>query len=113
MDRVYVGTNGSFAGDQPFRGYLVETNFNATNVTTYQTVTATMPAKPWGRTVTVGVINVNANASEGWWEKSTVVEYSILPETPFLETGMNRFGGKITLAGLGNRITRIGGARLL
>jgi hypothetical protein len=113
MDRVYVGTNGSFAGDQPFKGYLIETNFNATNVTTYQTVTATMPAKPWGRAVTVGVINVNANASEGWWEKSTVVEYSILPETPFLETGMNRFGGKIALAGLGNRITRIGGARLL
>jgi hypothetical protein len=114
MDRFYVGTNGTFAGDQPFRGYLVETNFSAANTTTYQSVEIEMPAKPWGRTVTVGVINVNSNASEGWWEKPTQVKMSYLPGTPFMQTGYNKFSAELSS---GTSFTetqvRLTGSRLL
>jgi hypothetical protein len=93
MDRVYAGTNGSFSGEQPFRGYVVSENFDAANKSSYQTVELTFDPKPWGRTVTVGVINrTNAsNSFRGWWEKPTEVKLSYLPSTPFLQTGYNKF----------------------
>jgi hypothetical protein len=97
MDRVYAGTNGSFSGDQPFRGYVANTNFNASNKSTYQTVQVTFDAKPWGRTVTVGIIS-QASASDswrGWWEKPIDVQLSYLPSTPFLDTGYNKFSGNL------------------
>jgi hypothetical protein len=110
MDRVYVGTNSTFAGEQPFRGYLEEASFNATNTTSYQSVEVTMPAKPWGRTVTAGVINVNLNASEGWWEKPIRVKYDVLPSTPFLQTGFNKFSAIIDSgANFTDKKIRLGG----
>jgi hypothetical protein len=56
-------------------------------------VELTFDPKPWGRTVTVGVINrTNAsNSFRGWWEKPTEVKLSYLPSTPFLQTGYNKF----------------------
>lgn len=98
VDRAFVGTNGDFSGDQPLKGTLSETSFSATNTTTYQTVEVTIPAKTWGRSVTVGVINVGSNASEGWWEKPIEVEYSIAPQKQFIDTGINRFSGQIRVA---------------
>ena len=100
MDRVYAGTNGSFSGDQPFRGYVSSQNFDASNTTTYQTVELTFDAKPWGRTVTVGVINraSASNSFRGWWEKPVEIEYSIAPSQPFLDTGINNFSSRIRVA---------------
>ena len=93
MDRMYAGTNGSFSGEQPFRGYVVSENFDAANKSSYQTVELTFDPKPWGRTVTVGVINraSASNSFRGWWEKPTEVKLSYLPSTPFLQTGYNKF----------------------
>ena len=114
MDRVFVGTNSTFAGDQPFKGYVLESNFDTANTTTYQSVELTFPTKPWGRTVTVGVINVNANGSEGWWEKPLEVKLSYLPSTPFMQTGYNTFGA-ILSSGTDFTTTkiRLSGTRLL
>jgi hypothetical protein len=95
IDRVYVGANGSYSGDQPFRGYSANTNFSAANLTTYQSVDLTFDSKPWGRTVTVGIVNRSSNASEGWWEKPIEVRLSYLPGTPFLQTAYNRFSSII------------------
>jgi hypothetical protein len=73
-----------------------------------------MPAKPWGRVVTAGVINVSSNASEGWWEKPVEVEYSIAPDTPFLDTGINNFSSKIrTTDNQAIKKIRIAGGRLI
>lgn len=96
IDRFYYGLNQSFAGSQPYEGFLVTSNFNAANLTSYQSVIATLPPKPWGRNVTVGVINVNSNASEGWWERPIEVRYDNLPSTPFIQTGINKFGSAIS-----------------
>jgi hypothetical protein len=95
MDRAWAGTNGSFSGDQPFRGYAASANFDAANKTTYQTVELTFDPKPWGRTVTVGVINraSASNSWRGWWEKPIEIKLSYLPDTQFLQTGYNKFSG--------------------
>jgi hypothetical protein len=97
MDRMYAGTNGSFAGPQPFRGYIASANFDANNKTTYQSVTLTFAPQPWGRTVTVSVVSVaSANDSwRGWWERPIEVTYSTLPQIQFLDTGNNSFGAII------------------
>jgi hypothetical protein len=116
MDRFYAGTNGSFSGDQPFRGYVASANFDATNKLTYQTLELEFPAKPWGRTVTVGVINRDSasNSFRGWWEKPIEVEYSVLPSQQFIETGINSFSGKIyTTDNQAIRKIRIAGGRLI
>jgi hypothetical protein len=116
MDRMYAGTNGSFSGDQPFRGYITSANFDAANKSTYQTVELTFDTKPWGRTVTVGVINraSASNSFRGWWEKPIEVEYSILPEQQFLDTGINKFSGKIyTTDNEAIKKVRIAGGRLI
>lgn len=112
IDRVYAGTEGSFSGDQPFRGFTVSADFNASNKSTYQSVEVTFPPKPWGRCVTVGIINKSStsNSWRGWWEKPIEVKLDILPDTPFLQTGYNKFSGII---GSGTDFTqqniRIGG----
>jgi len=116
MDRVYAGTNGSFSGDQPFRGYIASANFNAANKSTYQTVELEFPAKPWGRTVTVGVINVTtaSDSWRGWWEKPIEVDYSILPAQQFIDTGINNFSSKIyTTDNEAIKKIRIAGGRLI
>ena len=96
VDRFYFGLNESFAGEQPYEGFLVTSNFSAANLTSYQSVTGILSPKPWGRNVTVGVINTNANASEGWWEKPIEIKYDNLPSTPFLQTGINKFSSIIS-----------------
>jgi hypothetical protein len=115
IDRAFAGTNGSFSGDQPFRGYTASANFDATNKTTYQSLELSFDPKPWGRTVTVGIIN-QASASDswrGWWEKPIEVKLSYLPSTPFLQTGYNTFSS-ILSAGTDftTRNIRLGGTRL-
>lgn len=96
VDRFYYGLSESFAGEQPYEGLLVTSNFNASNLTSYQSVTATLPPKPWGRNITVGVINTSSNASEGWWEKPIEIKYDNLPSTPFINTGINNFSSIIS-----------------
>jgi len=98
IDRFYFGAdaNENIAGTQPAEGFLVTSSFNAANLTTYQSVTATLTPKPWGRNVTVGVINTNSNASEGWWERPTEVKYDNLPSTPFAQTGINNFSSLVS-----------------
>lgn len=112
MDRMNasIPANGSFAGEQPFQGSFVSTNFNAANTTTYQSVEVTLDAKPWGRSVTAGIINRSSNASEGWWEKPVEVKYSAFPGGQFLDTGINSFSSVVT-SGLTfeDRKFRIGG----
>jgi hypothetical protein len=110
IDRVYVGANGSYAGEQPFRGFATSGNFNAANKTTYQSVELTFDPKPWGRSVTVGVVNRSSNASEGWWEKPIEIKYDNLPSTPFLNTGINNFSSIINSGtDFTTRRTRLGG----
>jgi hypothetical protein len=112
MDRfnASIPANGAYAGEQPFQGSFVSTNFNAANITTYQSVEVTLPAKSWGRSVTAGIINVSSNASEGWWEKPIEVKYSAFPGGQFLDTGINKLSSIIT-SGLTfvSRKFRIGG----
>lgn len=113
MDRFHVGANGSYAGEQPFRGFSTSANFNATNKTTYQSLELTFDPKPWGRSVTVGVINVNSNASEGWWEKPIEIKYDNLPSTPFLQTGINNFSSIISSGtDFTTRKIRLGGSSI-
>jgi len=73
-----------------------------------------LPAQPWGRTVTAGIINVAANASEGWYEKLLQVKYDSPPPTQTLLTGTNSFGAQVS-TGLNftTPITRLSGGRLL
>ena len=112
MDRfnASIPANGAYAGEQPFQGSFVSTNFNAANITTYQSVEVTLPAKSWGRSVTAGIINVSSNASEGWWEKPIEVKYSAFPGGQFLDTGINSFSSVVT-TGLtfADRKFRLGG----
>ena len=112
MDRfnASIPANGSFAGDQPLQGSFVSTNFNAANITTYQSVEVTVPSKPWGRSVTAGIINVSSNASEGWWEKPVEVKYSAFPGGQFIDTGINNLSSVVT-SGLSftDRKFRLGG----
>ena len=112
MDRfnASIPENGAFAGEQPFQGSFVSTNFNAANITTYQSVEVTLDAKPWGRSVTAGIINRSSNASEGWWEKPVEVKYSAFPGGQFIDTGINSFSSVVT-SGLtfADRKFRIGG----
>lgn len=68
-------------------GNLANTSFSATPVNAYQTVEATLPAVSWGRQVTVGIINLNSNAAEGWWERPIRILYDPMPATPFLQVG--------------------------
>ena len=96
IDRFYTGTSDNFAGSQPYEGTLITSNFNAANTTSYQSVTAELPSKPWGRSVTVGVINTNSNASEGWWEKPIEIKYDILPDVPFIQTGINNLSSIVS-----------------
>ena len=91
IDRVYVGANGSYSGDQPFRGYSSNVSFNATNTTSYQTVELEFPSKPWGRAITISIVNLNSNASEGWWEKPIDLIFDQLPDIQFISTGFNSF----------------------
>lgn len=112
MDRPFAGTNGSFSGDQPFRGYVASANFDAANKTEYQSVELTFDPKPWGRTITIGIINRTSasNSWRGWWEKPIDVQYSSLPTTPFLQTGLNVFSGNVfSDASLNEKKIRIGG----
>jgi hypothetical protein len=110
VDRFYFGVNESFAGEQPYEGFLITSSFNAANKTTYQSVTATLPPKPWGRNVTVGIINLSSNASEGWWEKPIEVKYDAPPTTPFFVTGINNFSSIVSSGTeFGERKIRIGG----
>lgn len=98
VDRFYFGAdaNENIAGAQPAEGFLITSNFNTANLTTYQSVTATLSPKPWGRNVTVGVINTNSNASEGWWEKPIEIKYDSIPITPFIQTGINNFSSIVS-----------------
>lgn len=113
-DRVYAGASNTLGGEHEATGYSVTTNFGTTNLTSYQTVSAVLAAKPWGRTVTVGVICVNTNASEGWWEKPIEVEYSTLPGKPFLDTGINRFSGVVRVTDTsGVKKVRLTGGRII
>jgi hypothetical protein len=110
IDRFYYAVTNNFAGSQPCEGFLITSNFNAANTTTYQSVIATLPPKPWGRQVTVGVINLNSNASEGWWEKPIEVKYDNPPTTPFIQTGINNLSSTVgSGAEFGTRKIRIGG----
>jgi hypothetical protein len=111
IDRFYFGANESFAGEQPYEGFLVSSNFSAANLTSYQSVTLTLSPKPWGRNITVGIINTNANASEGWWEKPIEIKYDNLPSTPFLQTGINNFSSTISSGSdFTSRKLRLGGS---
>ena len=116
IDRFHAGTNGSFSGDQPLRGYVASANFDAANKSSYQTAELTFDPKPWGRTVTVGVINraSASNSFRGWWEKPVEVEYSFLPEQQLLDTGINKFSGRIRVAdSAAIKKVRLNGGRLI
>lgn len=113
MDRVYAGTIGDYAGDQPFRGYIANTTFDSSNVDYYQSVSVTLSAKPWGRTVTAGVVNQNSNAYMGWWEKPTVVEYDKPVDDVFLDTGTNNFTSILKFSDTVTKKIRIAGGRLV
>jgi hypothetical protein len=113
-DRFYYGTQNEYATtNYPLIGARTNATFNVSNRTTYQSVTITHPPKNYSRFATVGIINVNQNASEGWWEKPLQIRYDTLPAGPFVPTGI----GVRTITGqvsagrrpIGTPITRIGG----
>jgi hypothetical protein len=112
-DRFYFGTQNEYAtSNYPLIGARTNATFNTSNLTTYQSVTITHPPKNYSRYATVGIVNVNQNASEGWWEKPLQIKYSTLPDGPFIPTGI----GVRTITGqvssgtvFGSPITRLGG----
>jgi hypothetical protein len=65
---------------------------NAGHTVTYNLTT------PLNEGLGSSVVNVSANASEGWWEKPIEIEYSIAPTQPFLDTGINNFSIRIRVA---------------
>ncbi len=115
-DRFYYGTQNEYATtNYPLIGARTNATFNTANLTTYQSVTITHPPKNYARYASVGIVNQNQNASEGWWEKPLQIKYDTLPGAPFIPTGI----GVRTITGqvssgtaFGAPITRIGG-RLL
>jgi hypothetical protein len=114
VDRFLAGTSGPWIGGTPMEGHVANTNFAGNNTSTYQSQTVSLPAQPWGRTVTAGIINVAANASEGWYEKLLQVKYDSPPPTQALVTGINSFGAQVSSGGnFTTPITRISGGRLL
>lgn len=110
-DRFFAGSGTLHGANNPFVGYSTSVNFNAGNITTYQTVSLSIPSTTWGRSVTVGVVNVNSNASEGWWEKPIEIKYSSLPSVPFVHTGINKFSGAISSFSSGK--IRFGGGTII
>lgn len=113
-DRFYYGTQNEYATtNYPLIGARTNATFDTGNLSTYQSVTITHPPKNYSRFATVGIINVNQNASEGWWEKPLQIKYDTLPAGPFVPTGI----GVRTITGqvsagrrpIGTPITRIGG----
>jgi hypothetical protein len=113
MDRFRVGFNSPFAGEQPFKGYIANTTFNASSTTDYQTAEVSITARPWGRCVTVGVINQNSNASEGWWEKPIEVTYGEQVGAAFLDTGTNNFSSRLLVQDSAAKKIRFTGGRLI
>jgi hypothetical protein len=112
-DRFYFGTQNEYATtNYPLIGARTNATFNTANLSTYQSVTVTHPPKNYSRYATVGIVNVNQNASEGWWEKPLQIKYDTLPDAPFIPTGI----GVRTITGqvssgtaFGTPITRLGG----
>jgi len=114
VDRFLAGTSGPWIGGTPMEGHVANVNFAGNNTSTYQSQTVSLPAQPWGRTVTAGIINVAANASEGWYEKLLQVKYDSPPPTQALLTGTNSFGAQVsTGSNFTTPITRLSGGRLL
>ncbi len=114
QDRFLAGTSGPWIGGTPMEGHVANVNFAGNNTATYQSQTVTLPPQPWGRTVTAGIINVAANASEGWYEKLLQVKYDSPPPTQALVTGTNSFGAQVsTGSNFTTPITRLSGGRLL
>jgi hypothetical protein len=112
-DRFYFGTQNEYATtNYPLIGARTNTTFNTANLSSYQSVTITHPPKNYSRYVSVGIVNVNQSASEGWWEKPLQIKYDTLPDGPFVPTGI----GVRTITGqvssgtaFGTPITRLGG----
>lgn len=114
VDRFLAGSSGPWIGTTPLQGHVANANFAGNNTSTYQSQTVTLPAQPWGRAVTAGIINVAANASEGWYEKFLQVKYDFPPPTQALVTGTNSFGAQVSSGGnFTTPITRLSGGRLL
>lgn len=115
-DRFYFGTQNEYATtNYPLIGARTNATFNTANLTTYQSVTVTHPPKNYSRYATVGIVNVNQNASEGWWEKPLQIKYDTLPNGPFIPTGIGvrTITGQVSSgSAFGSSITRVGG-RLL
>jgi hypothetical protein len=114
VDRFLAGASGPWIGGTPMEGHVANTNFAGNNTSTYQSQTVSLPAQPWGRTVTAGIINVAANASEGWYEKLLQVKYDSPPPTQALLTGINSFGAQVSSgSNFDTPVTRLSGGRLL
>jgi hypothetical protein len=114
QDRFLAGTSGPWIGGTPMEGHVANVNFAGNNTSTYQSQTVTMPPQPWGRTVTAGIINVAANASEGWYEKLLQVKYDSPPPVQALLTGTNSFGAQVSSgSNFTTPVTRLSGGRLL
>lgn len=114
VDRFLAGSAGPWIGSTPIQGHVANVNFAGNNTSTYQSQTVTLPPQLWGRTVTAGIINVAANASEGWYEKLLQVKYDSPPPAQSLLTGINSFGAQVsTGSNFTTPVTRISGGRLL
>lgn len=114
QDRYFAGGTGPWIGDFPLQGNVANANFLGNNVSTYQTQTVSLSSKPWGREITVGVICVSNNASEGWWERELQVKYSIPPEGQALTTGIDKYGAVVSTGTVFTTpSTRLNGGRLL
>jgi hypothetical protein len=114
VDRFLAGSSGPWIGVIPVQGQVANVNFAGNNTSTYQSQTVSLAPQPWGRTVTAGIINVAANASEGWYEKLLQVKYDSPPPAQALVTGTNSFGAQIsTGSNFTTPVTRISGGRLL
>lgn len=114
VDRFLAGSSGPWIGSTPIQGQVANVNFAGNNTSTYQSQTVTLTPQPWGRTVTAGIINVAANASEGWYEKLLQVKYDSPPPAQALLTGNNSFGAQVsTGSNFTTPITRLSGGRLM
>lgn len=89
-DRFYFGTQNEYATtNYPLIGTRTNATFNTANLSSYQSVTITHPPKNYSRYVSVSIVSVNQNASEGWWEKPLQIKYDVLPDPQYIPTGIN------------------------
>jgi hypothetical protein len=110
-DRWYAGTTLQLeTGDHPAKGYSVSAN--ASNIDfTWQTLQVTLPQQSFGRWAAVGVVNININATEGWYMRPKKIMFDIMPHISATRmSNLDPLAVLIQGSSFTAKVNRIGGA---